>query len=78
MVRRVFKVYESQMDWARMVDLDFSQPLGASGRTTLPIVLLGLLDLSRGYRVYQEQKRYVDVWTVTSGPSGEGTTGTVE
>ena len=44
-----------------MVDLDFSQPLGASGRTTLPIVLLGLLDLSRGYRVYQEQKRYVDV-----------------
>ena len=48
-----------------MVDVDFSQPLGASGRTTLPIVPLGLplvlLDLLRGYKVNQEEKRYADV-----------------
>ena len=44
-----------------MVDLENSQPLGASGRRILPMLLLGLLDLLRGYKVYQEEKRYADV-----------------
>ena len=61
MVRWVCKVHESKMDWAQMVEVDFPQPLVASWRSTFPIDLLGLLDLSRGYKVYQGEKRYVDV-----------------